>query len=116
MESILTSIKKLLGLPEEITEFDMDIILHINSVLSALTQIGIGPDSGFSISDSSATWNDFMGDDPLIASVKSYVYMKVRLLFDPPSNGSTMEAFNQLIAEFEWRFYVEMDNRRVKNG
>ena len=109
MDSILTSVKKMLGIAEEYTHFDEDLIMHINSVFSVLTQIGVGPSEGFSISDSYATWNDFMEDNPKLASVKTYVYMKVRLIFDPPISSSVMEAMKNSISEFEWRLNVESE-------
>ena len=83
-ESILTSIKKLLGIPEDHEHFDVDIIMHINSVFMILTQLGIGPDDGFKITDKLTTWNEYLPDGANIESVKSYMYLKVRLLFDPP--------------------------------
>lgn len=113
MDSILTTIKKLLGLPEEVEEFDTDIIIHINSVLAILTQLGVGPETGFHITGKNETWNDFINDDQLIAEVKSYMYMKVRLMFDPPTNSAVLASFERLISEFEWRCYVEMDNRKM---
>ncbi len=79
--SILDSIKKLLGIPSEATEFDTDILIHINSVFSILTQLGVGPSSGFSIEDSSAEWSDFIGDDARLSDVKSFVYLKTRLFY-----------------------------------
>lgn len=111
MESILTSIKKLLGPDETYTHFDPDIIIHINSALSILTQLGVGPSSGFSITDSSETWSDFLGDDSKkISSVKSYVYLKVRLLFDPPTSSAVIESMNRMISELEWRLQVASDS------
>lgn len=109
MESILTSIKQLLGLEEDYTSFDPEIIIHINSVFMILTQMGVGPKEGFSIDSKSATWDDFTLDDLSIESVKSYVYLKVKLLFDPPSNSSVIESTNRLISEFEWRLNVAAD-------
>lgn len=109
MESILTSIKKLLGIPEEHEEFDTDIIIHINSVLMVLNQLGVGPDTGFSITGKTETWVDFIGYDPNLEMVKSYIYLKVRLLFDPPTNNSAMESMKQLISEYEWRINVAVD-------
>lgn len=103
MESILTTIKKLLGIEEEYTQFDTDIIIDINSVFMTLNQIGVGPETGFAITDKTKTWTDFLGDNVLLEGVKSYVYLKVRLLFDPPSNSSLIESMNRQIAEFEWR-------------
>ena len=109
MESILTSIKKLLGITEEYEHFDQDIIMHINSVFMILTQMGVGPENGFIISNKEAKWNDFTNDDKKIEAVKSYVYLKVRLLFDQPASSSVMEAMNRSISEFEWRLNVAAD-------
>lgn len=109
MESILTSIKKLLGITEEYEHFDSDIIMHINSVFMILTQLGVGPEDGFTINNKETTWNEFTNDDKKIEAVKSYVYMKVKLLFDPPASSSVMEAMNRSISEFEWRLNVAAD-------
>ena len=104
--SILLSIKKLVGRYGEYDAvFDQDLIIHINTVLSMLTQIGIGPENGFSISDDSSTWSDFIGNDPRLESVKSYVYIKVSLMFDPPNNSALIESMNK-IAELEWRLNI----------
>lgn len=103
MDSILTSIKKMLGIAEEYTPFDIDIILHINSVFMILNQLGVGPSAGFRIEDDSATWSDFTEDKLDVEAVKSYIYLKVRLLFDPPSSSAAMESINRLISELEWR-------------
>ena len=102
-DSILTSIKKLLGISEDYEHFDADIIMHINSVFMILTQLGVGPPDGFSIEDDSSVWSNFIGDSSNIESVKSYVYLKVKLLFDPPLSSAAMEASNRLISELEWR-------------
>lgn len=109
MESILTSIKKLLGIAEEYEHFDADIIMHINSVFSILTQLGVGPSNGFSIKDKEAKWDDFIGEDNKIEMVKSYIHMKVKLLFDPPINSAVIEAMNQMIKEFESRLNYAVD-------
>lgn len=103
MESILTSIKKMLGIDESYDHFDMDIIMHINSALFALTQIGVGPSGGFSITDDTQTWDNFIPTNQRIDAVKSYVYAKVRLIFDPPSNSSLIKLLESQIAEYEWR-------------
>lgn len=110
-ESILTSIKKLLGITEEYTHFDADIIMHINSVFMILMQLGIGPTDGFSISDDSAVWSDFLSDVTWFESVKSYVYLKVKLIFDPPQSGTVIGSMEKLITEFEWRCQEEQDFR-----
>ena len=109
MESILTSIKKLLGIEEEYTQFDNDIIMHINSVFLNLTQLGVGPAEGFLIEDDTATWEDFIGNSNQLQAVKSYMYLKVKLLFDPPLSSSVIESMNRMIAELEWRLNVAVD-------
>lgn len=107
--SILTSIKKLLGIAEEDKTFDQDIIIHINSVLAILCQLGIGPNTGFMIEDDSAIWSDFLGESANLTLVQSYVYMKVRLMFDPPTIGTVADAINKSISELEWRINVAVD-------
>lgn len=102
-ESILTSVKKLLGIAEEYTQFDTDIIIHINTIFMALQQMGIGPKDGFSITDENDIWTDFMEDSILLNSVKTYMYLRVKLLFDPPLTSSTVDSFNKLISELEFR-------------
>lgn len=109
-ESILTSIKKLLGIDENYTHFDADIIMHINSVFSILTQMGVGPANGFSITGKDEQWSEFIADNVNAFSlVKSYVYQKVRLLFDPPLSSAAIESINRQISEFEWRLFVAAD-------
>lgn len=114
MDSILTSVKKLLGIAEEYEHFDQDIIIHINSVLMILTQIGVGPSNGFSIIDKDSTWTDFVTDIKQIEAVRTYVYLKVRLIFDPPSSSAVMEAINRTVSELEWRLSVAVDPGRSK--
>ncbi len=109
MDSILTSIKKALGITEEYEHFDADIIMHINTILSVLTQLGVGKDSGFSIKDKSAVWTDFMPSDSRLEMVKSYVHLRVKQLFDPPLSNAVAEAMNRSIAELEWRINVTVD-------
>lgn len=111
MESILTSIKKLLGIAEEYEHFDADLIVHINSVFLILTQIGVGPSDGFMITDSNAFWNDFIPDDIVkMQAVKTFVYLKVKLLFDPPSSSSLLESTKELIKEYEWRLNIAAES------
>lgn len=107
--SILTSIKKLLGIAEDYTEFDEDIITHINSVFLNLTQLGVGPEEGFMIKDYTAVWEDFINDSIQLQAVKTYVYLKVKLLFDPPLSSSVTESNNRMIAELEWRLNAAVD-------
>ena len=107
--SILTSIKKMLGVAEDYTEFDEDIITHINSVFLNLTQLGVGPEEGFMIEDDTAVWEDFIDDSIQLQAVKTYMYLKVKLLFDPPLSSSVTESFTRMIAELEWRLNVAVD-------
>ena len=109
MESILTSIKKMLGIVEEYTHFDADLIMHINSVLSILNQIGVGPSEGFSIKDKNDVWEDFITEEFKLELVKSYTYMKVKILFDPPLTSAVIESMNRLTSELEWRIQVATD-------
>lgn len=101
--SILTSTKKLLGIAEDYTAFDDDITMHINSVFSTLQQLGIGPEAGFEIADKTALWSDFLANDPRLNNVKTYVYMRVRLMFDPPSTSYLISSMQRQIEELEWR-------------
>ena len=114
MESILTSIKKLLGIAEEYEHFDADLIMHINSVFFALTQIGVGPSEGFSITDEEDIWSDFIPEGQNLEAVKTYVYQRVRLAFDPPSSSAHMEAINKQIAEYEWRLHIAAESYSQK--
>ena len=107
--SILTSIKKMLGVAEDYTEFDEDIITHINSVFLNLTQLGVGPEEGFMIENDTAVWEDFIVDSIQLQAVKTYMYLKVKLLFDPPLSSSVTESFTRMIAELEWRLNVAVD-------
>lgn len=111
MESILTSIKKLLGIAEDYTHFDADIIMHINTVFMTLTQLGVGPSSGFVIEDADTYWGDFISDTTKLQAIKTYIYLKVRLVFDPSSLGSaTLAAYERQIQELEWRLNVAAES------
>ena len=111
-ESILQTIKKMLGLDETYIPFDQDIIVLINSVFMTLHQLGIGPEEGFSIKDYRETWKDFITNENRIQlhSVQEYVYMKVRMVFDPPGNSFVMEALKQQCQELEWRMNVQAES------
>lgn len=111
LESILTSTKKLLGITEEYEFFDLDIIVCINTALAVLTQLGVGDPNGFSISDKTATWSDFMGNDPRLSFVKSYVHLKSRMLFDPPQSTVVKDAMENALSELVFRINVEVDPR-----
>ena len=108
-DSILDSVKKTLNLGSDYTPFDQDVIMHINSVFSTLNQLGIGPELGFMIEDKDAVWSDFLGTDPRLNNVKSYMYLRVRLMFDPPTIGYLVEALKEQIKEFEWRINVQRE-------
>ena len=111
MDSILTSIKKLLGITEEYKQFDPDIIIHINSVFLTLKQLGVGPEKVFAITGEYETWDQFLPEDnPNFEAVKSYMHIKVKLLFDPPTSSTVMEAMNQMAKEYEWRLNVEAES------
>ena len=109
-ESILNSIKKLLGITEDYDYFDQDIITHINAAFMVLTQLGIGPSNGFLITGDTDTWRNFIDNKTNLGSIKSYVYMKVRLMFDPPQNSFTLDSMTKLVNELEWRLNVAADN------
>lgn len=110
--SILTSVKKLLGLPYDYTAFDPDLIMHINTVFFALNQIGIGPKETFVISDETATWDEFTSANKTsIEAIKTYVAARVRMIFDPPTVGALKEAQEAVINEMEWRLRMEAEYR-----
>ena len=109
-ESILVSIKKLLGIAEDYDYFDQDIVMHINAAFMVLTQLGIGPSEGFLITDDTDTWSDFIDDATNLGSIQSYVYMKVKLMFDPPQNSFTVDSMTKLVNELEWRLNIAADN------
>lgn len=101
--SILDDVKKILGLSSDYDAFDLDIITHINSVFSTLQQLGIGPEQGFSISDKNNNWDEFVANDNGYNLVKTYMYLRVRLLFDPPATSFHLESLTQQLKELEWR-------------
>lgn len=110
MDSILTSIKKLLGIEEDYNHFDPDIIMCINTVFTVLTQLGLGPSEGFSIEDETAVWSDFLPNTLQLEAVKTYIHLRVKLLFDPPLSSAVLEAMKQQISELEWRLNVIVEN------
>lgn len=107
--SILTSIKKLLGMTAEYTAFDTDIIIHINTAFMTLHQLGIGPENGYMIKDQFDTWDEFIKDEDNLEAVKTYIYLKVKLMFDPPLSSAVMESMNRMISEYEWRLNVQVE-------
>ena len=109
MENILDSIKKLLGIDEADLNFDQELIMHINSVFMVLNQLGVGPVGGFKISSNEEVWTDFVSTRLDLESVKSYIYLKVRLLFDPPQNSFLVGSIEKQIEENEWRLQVQVE-------
>lgn len=103
MTSILESIKKLLGITEEQKNFDADLIMYINSVFVILHQMGVGPEKTFSITDELNIWDEFIPEAKVVELVKPYIYLKVKLMFDPPLSSSVQTAMEKIIAEHEWR-------------
>lgn len=115
MENILDSIKKLLGIPPEYMIFDADLIMHINTVFVILNQLNIGPPECFFLKDGSECWDDFMTsvDEGMI---RTFIYLKVRLMFDPPASSALIESINAMLAELEWRLYVVGDEKHMEGG
>lgn len=114
-ESILNSTKKLLGIAEDYDAFDTDIVMHINSVFNTLSQLGLHPTDGFAIKDENSVWSDYIDNQKLYNSVKTYMYLKVRLLFDPPTTSFAIESFAKQIAEYEWRINVQIEEINPPN-
>lgn len=108
-ESILDYVKKLLGIQKDYTHFDPDVIYGINAAFAVLTQLGVGPEEGFMISDDSAKWTDFVSDTARLSLIKEYVCLRTRLLFDPPTSSALIDAMNKSVSEYEWRLYVASD-------
>lgn len=109
--SILDDTKKVLGIEAEYTAFDTDIIMQINTVVSALWELGIGPPEGFQILGKEETWDQFFGDDPRLNMVKTYIYLRVRMLFDPPTTSYLIEALTRQYEEIGWRISVYREGR-----
>lgn len=111
MESILTSIKKLLGIEEDFDSFDPDIIMHINTVFRILKRMGVGPAKGFMIQDAESVWSEFIDSDTddRLEDVKTYIYLKVKMIFDPPTSSALLEAMKENIKELEWTLNFEAD-------
>lgn len=101
--SILDTTKKILGLDSNYHAFDSDVIIHINATFSTLQQLGVGPDEGFEIEDSEVGWDDYPVDLVTLNLVKSFMYLKVRMLFDPPTTSYLLDAAQRQIDEFTWR-------------
>lgn len=109
MESILNSIKKMLGVDAEYTVFDQELILHINSAFMILNQLGVGPEEGYRIADASNVWSEYTEDESMVGAIADYIYMRTRLSWDAPQNSATISMYNDKIREFEWRLNVAVD-------
>ena len=109
MDSVLTTIKKLLGIEKDYTHFDNDIIMHINSALMTLNQLGVGPESPASITSEMDTWENTLGNLKNMEAVKTYIYLKVRMVFDPPTSSFVLDAMNKQANELEWRLNVQSE-------
>jgi hypothetical protein len=114
-DSILTSTKKVLGIAEDYDAFDVDILMHINSVFSTLQQLGVGPKEGFSIDGAEAKWDDFLNNDLRLNTVKSYVYLRVRLLFDPPGTSYLISSLDKQAEEMAWRLNVSREQSNYED-
>lgn len=113
-ESIFDSIKALLGPDASYEVFDQDILIHINTALAVLTQLGLGPSEGFMVTGPDETWSDFLGtNDKTLNMARTYVYMKVKMVFDPPVNSSVLSAYQEACKEYEWRLNVAVDPRKA---
>lgn len=112
-ENILASIKKLLGLEEAYTPFDTDIMMHVNTAFMSLQQLGVGPVTGYYLSTGLETWPEFFGTYTDLQGVKTYIYFKVRLAFDPPSTSFVLASIEKQIAELEWRLNVQAETTTV---
>ena len=108
-ESILKTIKQLIGCPDDFEQFDLDLIVHINSAFATLTQLGVGPKEGYRITGADNEWSEFEYDVQKLSLIKDYVYIKTRLLFDPPTSGSLMDSLKEQLKEMEWRLYMLYD-------
>lgn len=112
MKSILETIKKLLGPDSSYEVFDEDIIVHINTALADLTQLGVGPEDGFEIFDASSTWDDFVGKHirpKTLSNIKTYIYISVKLVFDPPTSAAVITSYENRLTKLEWRISHAVD-------
>ena len=112
-DSVLTTVKKLLGIMEDYEHFDTDILFHINTVLMILNQLGVGPPNGMFVTDKSTTWRDITDGKTDLGCLQSYVFLRVKLIFDPPLTSSVIESMNRVISELEWRLNITVDTGEV---
>lgn len=109
MDSILNTIKKLLGLPEDVTAFDFDIRVAINTAIANLVQMGVGPKEGFRINGTNEEWWQFIGDDPRLSAATEYIFMYTKLAFDPPQSSIVQASYERMIKELEWRLNIQVE-------
>lgn len=115
MDSILNTIKKLLGIDSEDDSFDIDVMVIINSIIPTLSQMGIGPQNGFIVTTSDNKWQEYIGDSAInIEGVKTYLYLKTKLIFDPPTNSTVIEALNNNLKELEWRMMLSVETNNLE--
>lgn len=114
MESILETIKKMLGYDRDYTFFDTDILAYINGVLTTLNQLGVGPEEGFFITGYNETWNDFLKNSKKLNAVITYIFIETKILFDPPSSSFVLEALKEQSKELEWRLEVQAEGGRLE--
>lgn len=108
-DSILNTMKQMIPAMPSGDAFDTELIIHINTILGVLKQIGVGSSDGFFITGENETWSDFFGDSTTIQMAKTYMYLRLRLLFDPPENSSVLASYKEQIAELEWRCNIEVE-------
>ena len=114
-DSILDTIKKLIGIDSEDDSFDVDILTAINSTIPALSQMGIGPKKGYIVLSRDNTWTDYIPNQTInLEGVKTYIYLKTKMIFDPPANSTTIEAFNKVMSELEWRMMLSVETNNLE--
>lgn len=114
--SILFSIRKLLGGMSDDPAFETDLLIHINALLAVLTQLGVGPAEGMSIADGSTAWRDLLGDDPKWQIVQTWMYLRTKMIFDPPTIGTVADSMKKQADEYEWRISILADEEKSKEG
>ena len=112
-ESIFESIKALLGPDSSYEVFDQDILIHINTAIATLTQLGVGPSEGFRVTGPDEEWGEFTNDEKVLDMAKTYIYLKVKMVFDPPSSSFVMSSYERTCQELEWRLNVAVDPSKM---
>ena len=114
-DSILMTIRKLVCGDPYADHFDTDLLVHINACFSILNQLGVGPESGFVVTDETQSWSSYVADNRILNMVKTYVTLKVKKIFDPPLTSSVLEAMDKEISQLEWRLNVAVDPVKPAN-